>query len=122
MRDIRTFLCWMFALTGATCLWFVFLSVQPLFHANGAMLTARALLLISTLASMSGIFILAWWNIWRRNRSARIWGIAASLSYVLLAADGYLTHSKDSAFALIVGVAGVFLFWQREVQVSVKGE
>jgi hypothetical protein len=66
------------------------------------------------------VFAAAWWTIWQGRRSARRWGIAASLIYVLifclLAYFSYLSRSAWNELLSMfwvmpaIGIAGLFAF------------
>jgi hypothetical protein len=59
---------------------------------------------------------MAWWTVWRGKRTARAWGIAASLIYVLIFLSSilYVPRAYRHPFwaALALGVAGLVAFWR----------
>src|SRR5436309_15023300 len=84
MHTLRKYLCWVFALASLV---FAQIALSTLLltirrHA-GIPLLAR-LLGPTILIFLATVFGLTWWNVWREKRSARIWGIAASLINILL--------------------------------------
>jgi hypothetical protein len=68
------------------------------------------------------VFGVAWWVIWKGKRSARGWGIAASLAYILmffqqliLPSDAFAMRSSvGQVGALIVGLGGIVVFSIRQ--------
>jgi hypothetical protein len=67
------------------------------------------------------IFGVAWWTNWKEKHSARCWGIAASLTFVLISFYVFFIISKWVLWApeveLAIGVVGMIAFLQRyEIQ------
>jgi hypothetical protein len=75
------------------------------------------LMVIAILLAAYITFLVAWWTNWRRTRSARGWGIAASLIFVMLSIeifiDRLLSSWGASGFELAIGVLGLIAFAPR---------
>jgi hypothetical protein len=71
------------------------------------------------------IFGLAWWTIWKGKRSARCWGIAASLVFVTISLYVFFVISKWVLCApeveLAIGIVGLIAF-SRRYQIKPKTE
>lgn len=119
MQDIRKILCWVFACTS---LIYVVLCLRSMYtiSQNYAFLTLSNLLIFvlfeAVVAAVTGM---AWWTILKAEPSARGWGIAASLMYLLVFVRpiifpwgaGRLHHVG----ALVIGVIGLVEFlWRKE--------
>ena len=65
------------------------------------------------------IYSIAWWTIWKEKSSARVWGIVASLTFVLLPAWGMVYFSRSAPAALgvmlAIGIGGLVVFLKRQV-------
>ena len=76
----------------------------------------------------AAVFGAAWWTIWREKRSARSWGLAASLVYMFFPLSfafliGFFSRSvswsqllsnlQHTWVLLAIGVAGLVGFWRR---------
>ena len=85
-----------------------------------------ALTFVSILFAAYIAFVVAWWTNWRRTRSARGWGIAASLIYVLLSIEILIEPTVStwgvSGFELAMGVMGLIAFWRRIEAPSKTGD
>ena len=118
MQDIQKVLCWIFAFTA---LLYVLSCCNGFYTINRhySLLTLRNLLVSvlfpGVVASVTGG---AWWSILKQEPSARIWGIAASLAYILIFLQPVI-FSLRSAWsqhvgALFIGIVGLFTFLWRD--------
>ena len=132
MHKLRGFLAWVFAFTALVCLRIAFTTTLQTIHGHYNLLVLRNLLVLLAPAMNAVqclVFGAAWWTIWKGRPSARRWGIAASLIYVLifcsLAYFLYLSRSGWSEFRLFlsmfwvilaIGIAGLIAFLRRYKQ------
>lgn len=119
MTALRNFLCWVFALTALVCVPVTLPYLQRIYRHSSRHLLPD-LIVLSMFAIFITVFGAAWWTTWRRKRSGRFWGIAASLINILLALPIIiLTRSvNDIVAVLAVGVVGLVAFWRRYEQPS----
>lgn len=65
------------------------------------------------------IYSIAWWSIGAKKTSGRIWGIIASLTFILLPVWGMLYFSGSIPGAvgvmLVIGIIGLVIFLKRQV-------
>lgn len=113
-RDFKQFMAWIFA---AMALGEAIIVVRSLPHElqgqgqfNPNYLLARPVfLLILALASAR-----AWWTIWKKRRTARFWGICASLICILLFLRRFIIPRQSDGLshigAFIVGFVGLVTF------------
>ncbi len=115
MNTIRKLLCWLFAISSLLCLWNALLLILRIVHRHYAFLPGRGALAIAFFPVLAIVFAAAWWTVWKRKPSARGWGIAACLTYVLVSAWGIFSSRSvpvSLGVMLAVGVAGLFvLLW-----------
>ena len=112
--DIRKVLCWIFACQSVLYV-VLFLRSTYVISQNYALLTLRNLLIFvlfeAVVAAITGT---AWWTILKGEPSARSWGIATSLMYILIFlrpiifpwGTGRLRHVG----ALVIGIVGLVNF------------
>jgi hypothetical protein len=123
LHKLRGFLAWVFAFSALVCLRLTFSTTLQLIHRHYNLSLFRVLLVLLAAAMNPVQFVVfgaAWWTIWKGKPSARRWGIAASLIYVLifclLAYFVYLSRSGSSEFLsmswaiLAIGIAGLITF------------
>jgi hypothetical protein len=116
MRLIRRLMGWIFAISSFLCLWglgyLILLAARQHwfsdFHRRIGSQQSSVLLLILSFVVMfpvlAAVFCLAFWTTFTEKRSAKSWGIAASLIFVF-AALWPIVHHPGS----ILGAAGVEL-------------
>jgi hypothetical protein len=114
MQDIRKVLCWIFAFNALVYVLFSLRSMYAISRPYAAL--APRDLLITVLfqvveASVTGV---AWWAILSRKSSARAWGIAASIMYVLSFLRPIVFSLRcvwwRDLGALFIGVVGLIAF------------
>jgi hypothetical protein len=128
MRELRSFLSWLFAVTAAICL---AITAQSLWWALSA-LSGQGLsriiqrLFIPTLfLALAFVFATAWWNVFRDTPSGGRWGLAASSIHILMVLLDFVLHLafghrllrpipvQCAVGTLIAGVVGVVVFLRR---------
>src|SRR5437899_2569908 len=114
LHKLRGFLAWVFAFTALVCLRIAFTTTLQTIHGHYNLLVLRNLLVLLAPAMNAVqclVFGAAWWTIWKGRPSARRWGIAASLIYVLifcsLAYFLYLFRSDWREFRLFLSLLWV---------------
>jgi hypothetical protein len=121
MHDLRKFLAWLFAFTSLVCLQIVVSSFFHPIRGHHTFLLLRNLVVPILFSVQGTVFGVAWWTIWKGKRSARGWGIAASLIYILISLPWvFVSHSAWRHISLLVatGVAGLVAFARRYEQPS----
>jgi hypothetical protein len=116
MHTLRKNLSWLFAFTSLACLQIAFsITLRTISEQH----TFRLLLLLAPSMNIAFalIFGMAWWTVFKGKRSARSWGIAASLINILVGLFplAFPPHSIWNVFLvmLAVGVAGLVAFGRR---------
>jgi len=126
MRALRGFLSWIFALSGFICFSITALGsygtfVHPL-HALSASQVQHRVIGAAVFLLLAVIYGMAWWTNARQKPSLRLWGIAASLTFVALAFLPVAVHrfaiseragqtpSHPLLFSLGIGLAGMIAF------------
>ncbi len=125
--DFRKFMGWIFA---ATCLGNSIASVRTLpnaIHQHYALpLLQRLLYAPAFPAAVAVISGVAWWTVWKGKRSARGWGIAASLMWTLIFLRQFIIPLRPvwdkHVGALFIGSVGLvaFLWYGKERMPSGK--
>jgi hypothetical protein len=121
MQDIRKVLCWIFAgmavLYLLTPFWIILHTIRRPYA-----LPTLSNLLITELLSMAVSIIsgMAWWTTLKGKPTKRAWGIAASLTYILIFL-GPIAFSLRSGWphhvgALLIGTVGLVVFSRRDDQ------
>lgn len=119
MRLIIKIMGWVFAMTSVLvvlggCLFFVqTFQVQRQY----AFSKPWILLIDAIFPSMFIVFGVAWWTTWKALPSAKVWGVAASLTYVLISL-WQITHGSQSDWGVpgvefMIGVVGLIAFSPR---------
>jgi hypothetical protein len=111
-----------FALSFLVCLWIVPLIILREVRQYHDFLTLPGLLVPAVFAVQGAISGMACWTLWKRKRSARLWAIVASLTYIMgpLLTIGSNVHFsrpiRDCSVAiLVVGVTGLIVFSRRTI-------
>ena len=117
---VRT-LSWTFAISSLVGLGVTLLSVCMVYQR--ALLNPLFLLVPGVLSMQAAIFAVAWWTIRKRKPSARVWGVAASLTYILptLFIIFWKIHRsraiRDCTWIMLaIGVVGVVAFLRSDMQ------
>jgi hypothetical protein len=116
--SLRKNLSWLFAITAIVCLQISLSSIVR--HLRGHTFGLSHLLIPAVLMPPAILSGMTWWTVFRAKPSARGWGIAASLVYVLFAFWPFILLSRSGlampvgwsnlAFMLAVGGAGLAAF------------
>ena len=117
MYQLRKYLSWVFAFISLVCLQVAVSTILFTIHRrHSPFLLLRFLVpVLSTI--QAAIFGMAWWTVWKKRRSARAWGIVASLINLLLSvALIYFSRSEGVLVMLAIGIVGLIAFWRRDVQ------
>jgi hypothetical protein len=107
-----------FAISSLLCLWMACKFIPHILHLHHASLS-HVVLAVSVFPVLAVIYSVAWWTVWKEKRSARAWGIAASLTYVSINIE-MIFYSSRSVSACVwimsaVAVAGLVAFsWRDE--------
>ena len=120
MQKLRTFLCWLFAISSLLCLRIAFLRILHTFLRHDAFLPLRRQLALALFSDLAIIFGMAWWTVWRGKPFAKCWGITASLMYIFFPIWNiiYFSRSVWHSFGVMfaTGVAGLVAFLWRDEQ------
>ena len=119
MRLTRKIMSWVFAMTsvlvalGGSMFFAQTLQVQRQY----AFSRPWMLLIDAVFPSMLIVFGVAWWTTWKALPSAKVWGMAAGLTYVLVSL-WQITHGSQSDWGVpgvefILGVVGLIAFSPR---------
>jgi len=130
MKTLRKFLCWVFAATSVASLQVAFQFIPRTIQRPHALLHPSNWVGPALLAASAVFFGLAWWSVWRGKPSARRWGIAASLVYIVLslwpvvlfwrsAWESFWFLWANFGLVLGIGVAGLVAFVRRYEQPSI---
>lgn len=127
MHALRKFLYWIFAITAVSCFQISFTLLIRTLQMPSDARVGRAFLVPTGFALMTGVFTAAWWTVWKRKPSGRVWGVAASLINIATGLWPFVMWPHDvfsgfgilgalSAFGLVtaIGVAGLVVFLRRE--------
>lgn len=122
MHTLRKYLPWVFAFTSLVCLQIEVSSILGTIHRQSTFLPLRGLLAETAfLTVLAVVFGIAWWTVWKGKPSARSWGIAASLTNILVSLP-WVFVSRDAWrhiwVLLAIGVAGLIAFSRRYEQPS----
>jgi hypothetical protein len=83
-------------------------------HRRHGLLSLRNQLTTAFFLALISIFALAWWTVWKEKPSARGWGVAASLAYVLIYLQPIIFSSKyvwwHASADLFIGIVGLIVF------------
>lgn len=106
-----------FTVSSLLCLWMLSMTLPRAFHQYHGVLSLRSLLVPIFFLVLTFIYGMACWTVWKRKSSARVWGIIASLTYILipLFAIWVGVHLSRpirgcSVVMLLVGVTGLIVF------------
>ena len=75
---------WAFAVSSLLCLLAIFHSILRMLNRHDGFPTLRSLLVPGVFSVLAAVYGVAWWTGWKRKRSARVWAIAACLTYILV--------------------------------------
>ena len=116
MHDLRKLMCWLYAISSLLGLWTAFWFIPRIIHRHYAFSPLRSLLISAVFPTLATIYGVAWWAVWKGKTSARVWGIAASLTYILISLQLIIFFSQSvwncSGLMLAIGTAGLVAFLQ----------
>ena len=111
-----------FATSCLVCLSIALPSIWGIAH-QGALWTARSLIVIGALLILAVIYAVACWSGWKQKPFATAWGVAASLTYILLSLftiwwriHRSRTIRGSSGLWLAIGVVGLVALLRRDDQ------
>jgi len=112
-------LCGVFALSAAACAWQVILRVLLRIHQHQSLWNFRNVRVPAALSIIAIIYVLASWTVGKGKRSARAWGLMASVVNLVLASWSVIFFSRpvhgSMGVLLAVGAIGVVAFlWPSE--------
>src|SRR5258707_10308419 len=84
MHDLRKFMCWIYATSSLLGLWTAFWFIPGIIHRDYAQFPLRSLLVSAVFPTMATIYGVAWLTVWKGKTSSRSWGIASSLTNILI--------------------------------------
>jgi hypothetical protein len=101
----------LFAITSAVAIWGTFRIAPHMLHRQFSGTNVLASIEAVTVCPIEAIvFGLAWWSVWKEKPSARFWGVAASLIWLLTALIAYVQFSRLTWALPIAGIAGLIAF------------
>lgn len=114
-RDFRKFMAWIFLVESTRDLRDLELSIRFLTVQHSAFSGYRGLLggpIFSGVAAI--VCAVAWWKVWKEARWARIWGIAACLTYIATFIRQFIPPFRPvwawDIGGLVIGLFGLVLF------------
>ena len=119
IHDLRKYVGWCFAVESLLLLATFFRRILYTIHQHYASLPLRNLFNAVSFLAMAAIFGVAWWVGWKGKPSARGWGIAASLTYILIFLQSIIFPPRSvwgHLGALVVGMIGMAAFLRRDEQ------
>jgi hypothetical protein len=119
MNAFRKYMSMVFAISSLLGVWIACRFIPAILHLHHASLS-HVLLAVSVFPVLAVIYSVAWWTIWKEKRSARAWGIAASLTYVLINLQMIFYSSRPVPSCVwimsAIGVVGLVAFsWRDEL-------
>ncbi len=120
MHDLRKFMSWIYAISSLLGLWTASWFIPRIIHRHYAFSPLRSLLISAVFPTLATIYGVAWWAVWKGKTSARGWGIAASLTYILISLQLIIFFSQSvwscSGVVLLIGIVGLVAFLRRDEQ------
>lgn len=118
MHNLRKFVSWIYAFSSLRCFQIALLRILRTIHAGHPFLPLRNLLIATEFSILAIIYALTWWAVFKGQPSARGWGIAASLTYIIISVWSiiYFLRPVWGAFGVIfaIGITGLIAFWWRD--------
>jgi hypothetical protein len=113
----RMMMSWLFALESFLYLpVFLWLNLRSA-HSQTSSLLLQSQLTAVSYAVLSIVFGIAWWIVWKKKSSARVWGICASLAFFLIYLQPIIFVSEfvwwHSLLDLFFGIIGLIVFLPR---------
>jgi hypothetical protein len=125
VHDVRKFFSWLFGISSLMCVSIALGSILRIVHRNFSGLPFRALLVSMLFSIMATLFAIACVTGWRGQAVSKGWGLAASMTYILLPILSTIHSSRPfwGSFWLMlaIGIAGLIAFsWPYELPISVS--
>src|SRR6266446_5821285 len=119
MHDLRKFISWIYAISSLLGLWTAFWFIPLIIHRRYAFSPLRSLLISGVFPTLATVYGVAWWAVWKGKASAKGWGIAASLTYILGSLLEIIFFQRSvwscNGVVLATGIAGLVAFlWPYE--------
>jgi hypothetical protein len=119
MNTVRKQMCLVFAISSLLGVWTACRFIPHILHLHHASLS-RVVFAALVFPVLVVIYSAASWTVWKEKRSARAWGIAASLTYVLINLQMIFVSSRSVPNCVwimsAIGVAGLIAFsWRDEL-------
>jgi len=112
------FIAWLFGLTSLISICFAVRIILRVIYRCNSFLQLQIQIISAFFPVLAIIFGVAWWTVWKQKNSAKGWGIAASLIYVLLSLWEIVFSKRPwNSFlgTLAVGLVGLIVFlWPYE--------
>jgi hypothetical protein len=112
-QDLRKFLGWLFAISSLLCLWYSPRLILLVIRQQSTLHLLRNLSIAALFPVLAAIYGVAWWTAWKATPFANGWGIAASLTYLLLPLGSFCYASRPCPgweWMMSAGVAGLIAF------------
>jgi len=117
IQRVRKVMCWVFAFMSLRYALDPRVSMLYAVHRHYAFLPLRNLATITLYAVVPIVSGIAWWTVWKRKPSARLWGIAASVTYILIFLRPIIFFPASAWWrnwsALALGIMGLAAFLPR---------
>jgi hypothetical protein len=84
IQGLRKVMCWFFAFMSLRYVLDPRVSILYAIHRHYALLPLRNLVTITLDVAVPIISGLGWWTVWKQKPSGRLWGILASVTYILI--------------------------------------
>lgn len=120
MRDLRKLLCWLFAVSSLLCVWNALKLIFRIIDLQRTFVGITSFLAVCFFPILAVILAIAWWTVWKEKPSGWRWGIAASLTYILIALwlvihfSVHLWHRPHPEILLVIGFSGLIAFSWRD--------
>lgn len=112
--DVKQIHCWFFAYMAVRYVVDPRLSMIYAVHLHYASLPLRNLVTIILYTMVPIVSSIAWWTVWKRKRWARLWGITASVTYLLLFLHPIVFYPGSAWWhswnILLLGIWGLVVF------------
>jgi hypothetical protein len=119
VHDLRKYVSWCFAVESLLNLVASLRSILYVIHRHYAFPPLHNLLDVGWFSVLAFVFGVASWAVWRGKATARGWGIAASLGYLLIFLRPIVFPPRSiwgHLGALVVGTIGMVAFLRRDEQ------
>ena len=112
MQDLRKIMAWLFALELLGIPLFVLRAIDG----RHSLVSPRDWLTWGVSAALIIVFGVSWWTVWKSRPSARLWGLAGSLAFILIYFQPILFATSFTWWHalgdLLLGIVGLLAFSQ----------